>query len=85
MAKFPLILTLDDDLQNPPQEVEKMVRHLPRSRPRLRLSDEGNPLKGQRFHFLSRKIMSKLLGPDIFPKSSAFRLFRSDLPGGRQD
>ena len=81
MAKFPLILTLDDDLQNPPQEVEKMVRAL---------TDEvdlvyGFPTRATHSRvrdFISsaaKKIMSKLLGPDIFPKSSAFRLFRSDL------
>lgn len=80
-AQLPLVLTIDDDLQNPPTEVVKLAAAL----------DEdvdlvyGTPI--EKPHGLGRSVastltkraMSRMLGPDVYPRSSAFRLFRREL------
>jgi glycosyltransferase involved in cell wall biosynthesis len=80
-ARMPLILTIDDDLQNPPSEVARLTGAL---------TDDvdlvyGTPI--EKPHSIGRsaastvtkRLMSQMLGPDVFPKSSAFRLFRREL------
>jgi glycosyltransferase involved in cell wall biosynthesis len=82
-ARQPLILTIDDDLQNPPSEVARLA---------AALTDDvdlvyGTPI--EKPHSLGRSIasnltkqmMSKLLGPDVHARSSAFRLFRREMLG----
>lgn len=80
-AREPFILTIDDDLQNPPSEVGRLV---------AALTDDvdlvyGTPVAER--HGLGRnlastttkRLMVRMLGPDVFPKSGAFRLFRREL------
>lgn len=80
-ARLPIIATIDDDLQNPPREIHKLLEALG---PNLDLV-YGRPLRepqGPARNFASRvvkKLMSSALGPDVYPRSSAFRVFRRSL------
>lgn len=80
-ARMHLVLTIDDDLQNPPSEVAALA---------AALTDDvdlvyGTPIT--KAHGLGRtlasawtkRMMSGLLGPDVHRQSSAFRLFRREL------
>ncbi len=82
-ATLPLILTIDDDLQNPPRVVEQLL---------VELTDDidlvyGRPAKEPQGPLrntasrLTKRVMSSALGPDVYPRSSAFRLFRRELVG----
>ncbi len=86
-ARLPLIATIDDDLQNPPREIPRLLEALgpdvdlvygrPRSEP-----------QGAARNFASRaakKVMSGALGPDVYPRSSAFRVFRRALVAASED
>jgi undecaprenyl-phosphate 4-deoxy-4-formamido-L-arabinose transferase len=86
-ARLPLILTMDDDLQNPPGEVHQLVEAL---------TDDvdlvyGTPIEEPQSigrnaaSILTKRTMARLLGPDVYPKSSAFRLFRRELLGGAEE
>lgn len=80
-ATLPLILTIDDDLQNPPRVVPQLLACL---------SDEidlvyGRPIQEPQGLLrngasrLTKRSMAAALGPDVYPRSSAFRLFRREL------
>ncbi|MEO6570524.1 MAG: glycosyltransferase [Ilumatobacteraceae bacterium] len=80
-ARFDLILTIDDDLQNPPSEAPKLF---------AALDDDtdlvyGTPIEQQHSigrnaaSVITKRAMGRLLGPDVYPDSSAFRLFRREL------
>ena len=82
-ATLPLILTIDDDLQNPPRVVGQLLD---------KLTDEidlvyGRPTQEPQGALrnvasrLTKRLMSSALGPDVYPRSSAFRLFRRELVG----
>lgn len=86
-TKYPLILTLDDDLQNPPSQVPGL---------RAALTDGvdlvyGTPIEQPQSSgrnaasVVVKRAMSRLLGPDVYPSTSAFRLFRSVLLRGASD
>lgn len=80
-ARFPVVVTLDDDLQNPPAEIVSLLRKL----------DEGydvvygTPRQGQ--HGLWRNIASRVtkialqsaMGANIARQVSAFRAFRTNV------
>jgi glycosyltransferase involved in cell wall biosynthesis len=81
MARGTLIITLDDDLQNPPEEIPKLL---------AALTDDvdvvyGTPAEGQ--HGFLRNIASKItkftlqeaMGATNARHVSTYRLFRSDL------
>lgn len=80
-ARLPLILTMDDDLQNPPSEVGKMARALTEDVDLVYGTPMGRPHGFGRSvaSTLTKRAMSRVLGPDVFPRSSAFRLFRREL------
>jgi glycosyltransferase involved in cell wall biosynthesis len=82
-ARLPLILTIDDDLQNPPRVVGQLLD---------KLTDEidlvyGRPAQEPQGALrnlssrMTKRVMSSALGPDVYPRSSAFRLFRRELVG----
>lgn len=86
-ATLPYVLTIDDDLQNPPSEVGRLV---------AALTDDvdlvyGTPIGTPHGWFRStassvtKRVMSRLLGSDVFPRSSAFRLFRRELLAAASD
>ena len=82
-ADLPLILTIDDDLQNPPRVVGKLLDQLtdeidlvygrPTQEPQGALRNASSRL--------TKRLMSSALGPEVYPRSSAFRLFRRELVG----
>ena len=86
-ARFPLVLTIDDDLQNPPSEVPKLVAALD---PHVDLvygtpTEKPHGLVRSTASSLTKRAMSQMLGPDVFPRSSAFRLFRRELLDAASD
>ncbi len=86
-AKGDLILTLDDDLQNPPEEAPKLLARL----------DEGVdvvygcPEKARHGFFrnvassLTKLVLQEAMGAEIARKVSTFRVFRSLLRGAFSD
>jgi len=83
-AKHPLTLTLDDDLQHPPEEIPKLLGalgaeldvvygvpdHLPHSWGRNIAS------------FMTKLVLQKVMGADIARRVDAFRVFRTRLRDG---
>jgi glycosyltransferase involved in cell wall biosynthesis len=81
MARYPLCVTMDDDLQNPPEEIPKLLAALT---PDLDVV-YGAPLNEERS--MSRKIptrltkyvLSRSMNVKVAEQVSAFRLFRTLL------
>lgn len=86
-ARHQVIVTLDDDLQNPPEEIPKVLSAL---KPEVDVVYGARP-KEQ--HGWSRNLASRIvklsltyfLGAKTASKSSAFRAFRTQLRDGFQD
>lgn len=80
-ARLPLVLTMDDDLQHPPAEVAKLLEAL---LPEVDLvygrpaQERQSPMRNLASRF-SKWAMATSLGPDVYPRSGAFRLFRRQL------
>lgn len=80
-ARFDLIVTIDDDLQNPPEEIPKLAEALDESTDVV----YGYPEKEQ--HGLLRNIASQLtkialqksMGAETARRVSALRLFRTEI------
>lgn len=81
VARYDTTITLDDDLQHPPEEIPKLLERLAQG------SDVvyGTPVRMQ--HGLLRKVASVVtkmalkgaMGVEVATKVSAFRAFRTDL------
>jgi undecaprenyl-phosphate 4-deoxy-4-formamido-L-arabinose transferase len=80
-ARYSVIVTLDDDLQNPPEEIPKLL---------LRLSDDVDAVYGcpeREQHNLLRNLASRVtkialqstMGAETARRVSAFRAFRTSL------
>ncbi len=80
-ARYPYTVTMDDDLQNPPEAIPKMLARLTNGFDVV----YGTPQQMQ--HSLLRNIASRVtklalqssMGADIATKTSAFRVFRTQL------
>lgn len=80
-ARYAVVVTLDDDLQNPPEEITKLLAALDEDHDVV----YGTPL--QRQHGLLRNLASSVtklalqgaVGADTARKASAFRAFRTEL------
>ena len=80
-ARHEVIVTLDDDLQNPPEEIPKLLAALAQGHDVV----YGTPVRRQ--HGLARNLASTLtrialqgaMGADTAQKASAFRAFRTEL------
>ena len=82
-ARYPIVVTLDDDLQNPPEEIPKLLAKL----------DEGfdvvyGTFSERKFGFwrnvgtaITKLALRWVIGSDIAAKVSAFRAFRTNLRG----
>jgi glycosyltransferase involved in cell wall biosynthesis len=81
MARHPVIVTMDDDLQHPPDQIPRLLE---------RLDDEtdlvyGSPSVERQTHSrnlasrASKRLMRLALGNEVHPRASAFRAFRRDL------
>ena len=83
-AQYQTILTIDDDLQHPPEEIPRLLKTLCNGYDVV----YGRPKRKK--HSLWRKISSKILkmvlqvvlGAEMGGQSSAFRAFRSELTRG---
>jgi glycosyltransferase involved in cell wall biosynthesis len=83
-ARNEVIVTIDDDLQNPPEEIRKLLAKL----------DEGydvvygRPIEGNRglwrdaVTWLTKLALRAAIGSDIAMKVSGFRAFRAELRQG---
>lgn len=86
-AQHEVIVTLDDDLQHPPEEIPKMLSKLDQG------YDVVYGMPERRNHNLRRNISSRILksvlkvtpGAEMASHSSAFRAFRSVLRQGFED
>lgn len=80
-VRQPFVLTLDDDLQNPPAEVPKLIAamtddvDLVYGTPAVERHGRGRNLAST----TTKRAMVRFLGPDVFPRSGPFRLFRREL------
>jgi glycosyltransferase involved in cell wall biosynthesis len=80
-ARFEIVVTLDDDLQNPPEEIPKLLEALDESVDVV----YGTPIRPE--HGLGRGISTWLtkvalqsaMGSDVARKVSPYRAFRRDL------
>ena len=84
MAVFPIIVTIDDDLQTPPEEIPKLLAEL---------TSDVDVVYGTRVaeHYgLARSLATKVtkmvlknaIGADIAAKITSFRAFRTELRSG---
>ena len=84
-ARGDVIVTLDDDLQNPPEEIPKLLGKL-----ELGGADVvyGTPIEGHRglwrdiITWLTKRALRVAIGSDIAMKTGGFRVFRADLREG---
>ncbi|HVP22073.1 MAG TPA: glycosyltransferase family 2 protein [Anaerolineaceae bacterium] len=80
-AKYELVVTMDDDLQNPPEEIDKLLRKLSEGYDVV----YGKPLQEQ--HGLWRDLASQItkialqgtMGAETARNVSAFRAFRTQI------
>jgi undecaprenyl-phosphate 4-deoxy-4-formamido-L-arabinose transferase len=87
IAQYDLIVTIDDDLQHPPEEIPKLLEKLNEGNDVV----YGSPVEGK--HSFSRNIASQItklalysvMNVQIAPKVSAFRLFRTSLRKAFED
>jgi len=81
LARYPLCVTMDDDLQNPPEEIPRLLAALTPEVDAV----YGAPLREQ--HNMARSlasrvtksVLSRSMSVAIAEQVSAFRLFRTDL------
>ena len=86
-ARHDVVVTMDDDLQHPPEEIPALLAELDRGNDVV----YGSPRKEQ--HGLLRDLASvvtkfalqKAMGSETARRSSAFRVFRTDLRRAFQD
>jgi glycosyltransferase involved in cell wall biosynthesis len=80
-ARLPLVLTMDDDLQHPPSQIPLLLDSLTTNvdlvygRPKEERQSGGRNAASK----VTKKFMAAALGPDVYPRSGAFRLFRRSL------
>ncbi|MFT4865522.1 MAG: glycosyltransferase involved in cell wall biosynthesis [Minisyncoccia bacterium] len=80
-SRLSLVLTIDDDLQNPPSQVPALLTTLTDDvdlvygRPRQEPQGAARNIASR----VTKRVMAGALGPEVYPSSSAFRLFRSEL------
>ena len=80
-AGQPLVLTMDDDLQNPPREVRHLLEALTSDVDLVygRAANERQSTPRNVASKTAKWTMARTLGPDVYPRSGAFRLFRREL------
>ena len=80
-ARLPYVLTIDDDLQNPPDQVRHLVAALHDGIDLVYGTPREHPHGAARniSSRLTKRMMAVALGSEVHPRSSAFRLFRREL------
>jgi undecaprenyl-phosphate 4-deoxy-4-formamido-L-arabinose transferase len=80
-AKFDVVVTLDDDLQNPPEEIPKLLQKLSESFDVV-YGTPDQPQHGfwrNRASQVTKLVLQEAMGAEIACKVSAFRAFRLHL------
>lgn len=86
-AGFDVVVTLDDDLQNPPAEIRKLLEKLAEGFDVV----YGVPIRQQHGFWrdfaslISRIVLSKAMGAEIARNLSAFRAFRTVVRNGLEE
>jgi len=86
-ARFPIVVTMDDDLQHPPEEIPKLLAELERGydvvygRPATETHGILRDLASQ----MTKFALQKSMGAAIARRISAFRALRTDLRGAFSD
>lgn len=80
-AQYPLIVTMDDDLQNPPEEIPKLLAALVAEidvvyGPPL---NEHHNLARKLASWITKLVLSRSMKVNVAERISAFRLFRTSL------
>jgi glycosyltransferase involved in cell wall biosynthesis len=86
-ARNPVTVTLDDDLQNPPEEIPKLLEALTGGADLVYGSPHGSP-RGVRRRFatwLTRLALRAAIGSHVATRVSTFRAFRTDLRRAFED
>ena len=81
-ARYPIVVTLDDDLQNPPEEIPRLVHELQQGSKDVVYGvpeDIRQPLSRRLAAKLTRKALSQGLGQEAATDMSSFRAFHTRL------
>jgi len=81
-ARFPLVVTLDDDLQNPPEEIARLLEPLDSGALDVvyGIPERMDQSKSRRFAGrITRSAMKSGLGIDEAPSVTSYRAFRTNL------
>ncbi len=86
-AKYDVVITMDDDLQNPPEEIPRLIAKLDEGHdlvygtPEVRQHGVWRNIAGA----LTRSALKTALGADVAYKASAYRAFRTILRNAFSD
>ncbi len=86
-AREPITVTIDDDLQNPPEEIPRLLDELAQGHDVV----YGSPRREQHGFFrdlasrLTKRVMASVMGIRAARHASAFRAFRTHLRGASAD
>src|SRR5581483_9161438 len=81
-ARFDVIVTMDDDLQHPPEEVSKLLALLTGTDCDLVYGTSEHKQHGVARNlavFITRLALRTVMGADVVERVSAFRAFKSDI------
>lgn len=84
IARYPLIVTIDDDLQNPPEEIYKLLAKLDEGYDVVygTPANEQHGLLRDSASIVTKLVLQKVMGAQTASKISAFRAFRSHVRNG---
>lgn len=86
-ARKEIIITMDDDLQHPPEEIHKLVEKLETGYDVVYGSPQKMPHSPWRnfFSWLTKRMLAFVMGINIVRELSAFRAFRASLRAAFSD
>ncbi len=81
MARFAIIVTLDDDLQHPPEEIPRLLAKLAAGYDVVygSASSSVHGLWRGLASWITKTVLQRAMGPEVADKTSAFRAFRSAI------
>lgn len=80
-ANYPITITLDDDLQNPPEEIPKLLAKLEEGYDVVfgAREKERNGLWRDAASQVTKLVLARVMGAEVATKISSFKAFRTDL------
>jgi glycosyltransferase involved in cell wall biosynthesis len=80
-ARYAITVTMDDDLQHPPEEIHKLIERLPQGNDVVYGIPEKMPHSWWRnaFSYLAKRLLSLAMGVKNVRDFAAFRAFRTQL------